>query len=303
MTTRTAPPKPFGARLKESMGYLKWFYWPPTRMSAKGVYELVATNAFSADGLYLNLGYWKTAKDIDTACRDMARLLADTIGLKPQDRLLDVGCGFGDQDMLFHEEYGTQRITGLNITPIQVRLGNERLAEAGLADRIRIVEGSATAMPFGAEEFDAVVGLECAFHFDTRETFFAEALRVLTPGGRIALADMTPAPREGSRWNRYMQKSGWEFFSKKYGICPENADTIDRYAEKLAAAGFVDVRAVSIRADVFSGLHRYMKTNPEMLARFHPLARFPYKMTLFFDAAKVYRAYDYVLISARKPGP
>lgn len=301
MTHPAASRKSFGDRVKESLGYLKWFYWPPSRMSAKGVYELVATNSFSADGLYLNLGYWKTAKDIDTACRDMARLLAEEVSLKPDDHLLDVGCGFGDQDMLFHQEYGVEKITGLNITPVQVNLGNERLVEAGLDDKITLIEGSATDMPFDGPQFDAVVGLECAFHFDTRETFFKEALRVLNPGGRIALVDMTPAKRAGSRWAQYMQKSGWEFFSKKYGICPENADTIEAYAAKLEASGFKDVKAVSIREHVFSGLHHYMKTNPEMLARFHPLARFPYKMTLFFDAAKVYQAYDYVLISGVKP--
>lgn len=293
--------KSFGERWRESMAYLKWFYVPSTSMSAREVYELVDTHAFSGDGLYLNLGYWETATDIDTACRDMARLLAQSVDLGPDDTLLDVGCGFGDQDMLFAQEYGVTNIKGINITPTQVTRGNAQIAEAGLSDQIELIEASATELPFQDPIFDAVVALESVFHFDTRADFLAEAYRVMKPNARMALADMIPAPVVGTKWQKKMKKSGWDFFSKKYGIPPENADGLESYAQKLTDAGFTDVKVVSIRQHVFAGLHKHMKEAPEMLARFHPLARFPYKMTLFFDASKVYQAYDYVLATATKP--
>lgn len=70
-----------------------------------------------------SFGYWKTATDIDTACRDMARLPADDVKLKPQDRLPDAGCGCGDQDMLYREEYDVSKVTGLNTTPVHTRIG------------------------------------------------------------------------------------------------------------------------------------------------------------------------------------
>lgn len=289
------------SRLRETWGYLRWFYWPFGAMSARDIYELVSTNAFSNDGLYLNLGYWKDAATIDEACEGMARLLADTAGFGPADTVLDVGFGFADQDMFWAETFGVRRIVGLNITPSQVVTARRRVQERGLADRIELLEASATDMPLAAATVDKVVGLECAFHFDTREDFFREAFRVLRPGGRLVLADVIPnAPLPGGLARR-IQRMNWNTFSKKYSVPPANADSHDSYRAKLAAAGFGNVRTESIRQHVYPGLHAYMKRDPRMLARFHPLARFPYKMTLFFPPEQVYSAYDYILVSADKP--
>jgi len=289
------------SRLREAWGYLRWFYWPFGAMSARDIYELVSTNAFSNDGLYLNLGYWKDAASIDEACEGMARLLAETAGFQPEDTVLDVGFGFGDQDMFWAESFAVHRIVGLNITPSQVTTARRRVQERGLDDRIELLEASATDMPLDAVSVDKVVGLECAFHFDTREQFFHEAFRVLRPGGRLVLADVVPNTPLPPGFARRIQRMNWNTFSKKYSVPAANADSHDSYRAKLEGAGFRDVRIESIRHHVYPGLHAYMKRDPRMLARFHPLARFPYKMTLHFDADRVYSAYDYVLVCADKP--
>lgn len=296
------PGATLGEKLRESWGYFKWFYTPFGRMSAKDIYELVSTRAFSREGLYLNLGYWKDAATIDKACADMARLLARTADLKAGDEVVDVGFGFADQDMLWVEELDVKRITGLNITPSQVALARKRVAARGMSDRIELLEASATRMPLGDASCDKVVGLECAFHFVTREDFFREAFRVLRPGGRLALVDVIPNAPVERRFARRMQESTWKSFVTKYSVPPANADSPGQYAAKLARSGFTNVRVESIWDDVYPGLHRYIKDDGEMLKRFHPLARFPYYMTRFFDPKTVFAAYDYVTVAADKPG-
>lgn len=288
-------------KLREAWDYFRWFYTPFAKMSASDIYELVSTNAFSREGLYLNLGYWKTARTIDEACVGLVRLVADAARFSPADRVVDVGFGFADQDMLWAEAYGVQHITGLNITASQVALGRTRVAARGLSDRITLLEASATRMPLPNDGFDKVVGVECAFHFHTREDFFREALRVLRPGGRIALADVAMAAPVTGRFARAMQKSAWNSFVSKYDVPAANADTREAYAAKLEAAGFRNVEVTSVWADVYPGLHRYMREEPEMLRRFHPLARLPYRMMLPFNPRSVYSAYDYVLATAEKP--
>lgn len=292
---------PARGKLREALDYLLWFYTPFKPMSASDIYELVSTNAYSGQGLYLNLGYWKAARTIDEACVAMAMLVAETAGIRAGTEVVDVGFGFADQDMLWMDRLAPARITGLNITPSQVRLAKERVAARGMSDRIELLQASATKMPLPDASCDRVVAVECAFHFDTREDFFREAFRVLRPGGRLVLADVIRAQPDEKPFRRRVQAFNWKFFMQKYAVPAANADTRQSYAAKLVSAGFANARVDSISHDVYPGLHHYMATEPSMLRRFHWLARLPYRLTLRFKAEAVYSAYDYVLAIADKP--
>jgi ubiquinone/menaquinone biosynthesis C-methylase UbiE len=92
---------------------------------------------------------------------------------------VDVGFGFADQDMLWMEHLAPRHITGMNITPMQLRLARARVRRRGMAGRITLIEGSATAMPLPDACCDVVAAVECAFHFHTRADFLGEAFRVL----------------------------------------------------------------------------------------------------------------------------
>ena len=288
-------------RVREALDYLLWAYTPFRPMGARALYELVSTNAFTARGLYLNLGYWKEARTIDQACEALAALVAETAAMGPGDDVVDVGFGFADQDVLWMQRFAPRRITGLNVTPSQVRIARARVARLGLADRIDLREGSATAMQLPDASCDVVTAVECAFHFDTRERFFAEAFRVLRPGGRLVLADVIRNAPEPPGFRRRLQEFTWAGFAQKFAIPPANADRRDSYTGKLQAAGFTGLRVNSIREQVFPGWHRAMADDAALLRRFHLAGRVPYRLLLRLDANTVYSAFDYVLAAARKP--
>lgn len=288
--------------LQTTLGYVNWLINPAHGLSVVDVYDLLSTRSPTANGLYLNLGYWAEARDLDGASDALAMLVADAAGLGPDDSVLDLGFGFADQDLLWIREGRAGRITGLNITQSQIAVARRRVTDLGLSDRIHLIPGSATRMPIADGAVDAVVALECAFHFRTREDFFREAWRVLRPGGRLVTADILPMPRVSGRMARLKQRLSWWLVASKFGIPPENAYNRPAYHSLLALRGFEQIRVQSIRDQVYAPLHAYLRQAPECLRRLHPVARLAARAALRCDAASVYPGLDYVLAAAVKPG-
>ncbi|WP_193046477.1 SAM-dependent methyltransferase [Mycolicibacterium baixiangningiae] len=202
--------------------------------------------------LWLNIGFWKEARSYPDACRAMAALVGEAADLQDADTVLDAGCGFAEQDIFFVEEFGVRRIVGIDITPQHIEVGQQRLRNLGLDDRIQLAVGSAlrTGNPDGS--FDKVIALESAFHFDTRDEFFREAFRVLRSGGKLVLADMLPGAGE--------QFSGLIRSLARKRACVPRANMYDRvsYVRKLTSAGFVEADVKSIAGFTYPGMARYI---------------------------------------------
>ncbi|MFM9939115.1 MAG: bifunctional demethylmenaquinone methyltransferase/2-methoxy-6-polyprenyl-1,4-benzoquinol methylase UbiE [Hyphomicrobiaceae bacterium] len=101
-------------------------------------------------------------------------------------RHLDVAGGTGDVALRVMAKAGSAATAVIcDISPEMLAVGRRKVAEAGLADRIELIEGNAEMLPFADRSFDAYTiafGIRNVTHIDRA---LAEAYRVLKPGGRF----------------------------------------------------------------------------------------------------------------------
>lgn len=171
--------------------------------------------------------------------------------------VLDVGCGFGAFARYAVERLRAARLVGLNVSSYQLARCRRMAAEAGLAQRLTFQEGDATRMPFADGTFDRVVSIEAAFHFAPRRSFLGEALRVLKPGGVLALLDLVPLPPCSLR-----QRLQLGLLCRALQFPMENACTPGGYARVVADCGFQSIELRSIREHVLPPYERWLRRQP-----------------------------------------
>lgn len=110
-------------------------------------------------------------------------IISDLVAAKPGERVLDVACGTGALACVALERVGDQgRVIGLDPNPDMLSVARRKTA------KIDWREGRAESLPFPDESFDAVVSQFGLMFFEDRPAAFREMMRVLRPGGRLAVA-------------------------------------------------------------------------------------------------------------------
>jgi ubiquinone/menaquinone biosynthesis C-methylase UbiE len=120
--------------------------------------------------------------------REATVALAGLLDLKPRARLLDLGAGIGGPARMFARLLDCD-VTGIDVTAEFVELARLLTERVGLADRVRFEQASALALPFPAASFDAATLLHVGMNIADKPLLFAEARRVLAPGGVFAVYD------------------------------------------------------------------------------------------------------------------
>jgi cyclopropane-fatty-acyl-phospholipid synthase len=124
-------------------------------------------------------------QSLEAAQARKLRLLLDRLALKPGQRLLDIGCGWGSLAEAAARDYGVE-VTGLTLSSEQKAYAERRLAAAGLAGRCAI---ELTDYRDARGQYDAVASVEMveAVGQEYWPAYLEAIARLLKPGGRAAL--------------------------------------------------------------------------------------------------------------------
>ena len=140
------------------------------------------------------------------------RLVA-ALALAGDEQVLDAGCGRGLALIACAKKLTTGKAVGIDLWAAKDLSNNNpdatlaNAAAEGVAGRVAVETGDITRLPFADTSFDAVISMTVLHNIpsrDARDRALRELVRVLKPGGRIALFDLLHA----ARYTEVLQQAG-----------------------------------------------------------------------------------------------
>jgi arsenite methyltransferase len=229
----------------------------------------------------------------------LTQRLAELLGLRERSRVLDVAAGRGASAIYLAQRFGCE-VLGVDYGGESIREASRATQRAGVAHLARFEQGDAERLAQTDAAFDAVI-CECAFcTFPDKAAAAREMARVLRPGGRVGLSDLT---RHGSLPPALDGLLAWV-------ACIADARPVAEYTRELEEAGLV-VERVEPHDEALSQLVRDVRARllaAELLVKLHkvdlPAADFDRARTLASAAADAVQAglLGYALVMAMKAG-
>ena len=167
--------------------------------------------------------------------------------------VLDLGTGTGDLALAMLRGGDGPEVVGLDFAGGMLRIARRRAEAARAGEHARFVMGDALHPPLADGSVDAVVSGFLLRNVDGLPEVFAAMARVLRPGGRLVILEMTPMRRRLLRpffrlyFNRWVPMLGRVVsrHASAYTWLPQSVDefiSAEALASLIAAAGFSDVR-------------------------------------------------------------
>lgn len=185
-----------------------------------------------------------------------------SLDLRGGETVLDLCTGTGDLAIAACAgDRAAARVVGIDFSAQMLRIGAEKLARQGRSTRIRLIRGDAMRIPLASASVDAVTVAFGIRNVERPDETFADAVRVLRPGGRVAILEfgLPRAPLLRRAYLAYFRHAlpligrAISGHSTAYTYLPASVATFPepgRLLESLGAAGFEAARAVPLALGV-----------------------------------------------------
>ena len=136
----------------------------------------------------IHVGLYDGTQDIREASRRTVDRMASKVAPLKGKRVLDLGSGYGGAARVLAGKHDAI-VTCLNVARVENARNRALTAEAGLDDKIEVLDGSFDHMPLGDELFDVAWSQDAILHAPDRTAVLDEVARVLKPGGVFVFTD------------------------------------------------------------------------------------------------------------------
>ena len=155
-------------------------------------------NSADADNFYfliwggedIHIGLYAAPDEAISAAsrRTVESLAAQLEPISKHTRVLDLGSGFGGAARYLASTYGVQ-VTALNLSEVENERHRQLNHQAGLSDRIEVIDGNFEDIPGDDAQYDIVWSQDALLHSGKRAQVLREVDRVLRPGGQFIFTD------------------------------------------------------------------------------------------------------------------
>jgi tocopherol O-methyltransferase len=198
----------------------------------------------------IHFGYWDaTTRTHRQALNNLNATLAQRIGIRRGQCILDAGCGVGGSAIWLAKTFGVEVV---GITPVlsQVERAQRFARKHQVSNLVSFRQADYGQTSFPNASFDVVWAVESVCHAADKRAFYAEASRLLRPGGRLGMVEYMRSarpmpPRDEALLHRWL--SGWAI--------PDLA-TREEHQHWAIASGFVDCELADITPQVRRSLRR-----------------------------------------------
>ena len=165
-------------------------------------------------------------------------VLAERAQIKAGSRVADFCAGLGGPARYLAHKYGAD-VTGIELTPARVAGAEQLTRLVGLQDKVRVLQGDVMQVPLPDAGMDAVISQEAFLHVPDLPRAFAEARRILRPGGRFAFTNWV-AEQPLSQADRQLM---WD------GMAVQRLYSFEEHRKLLEGARFSVVSAEDLTAE------------------------------------------------------
>lgn len=181
----------------------------------------------------IHVGLYDKTKDIRAASRETVERMVSLLGDLSGRHVLDIGAGYGGGARVLASAHGAGHVTCVNISAVENERNRELNKQAGLADRITVIDGSFDDIPCEDNQFDVVWSQDAILHAPDRKAVLREVARVLKQGGVFIFTD--PMQADGLTDTTELQP----IYDR---IHLQNLASFGFYREELAKLGFEEVK-------------------------------------------------------------